>query len=187
MGSLNGFDVALLVLSAVLGLVGVIKGLTRLLIGVGALVAAFVLAARFHERLASAVAPGVPLAGPALKLAAYLAIFLATMIAGGLVAWLVRKLLRAAMLSWLDRLAGAAVGVVAAALAAALILLPVVAYAPAGESVLRESVLAPYVTVVADLAGRLAPAAMSERYQAKVESLRRYWRERWAAAGARAV
>ena len=72
-------------------------------------------------------------------------------------------------------------------LMAALLILPLVAYAPFGEQVLRDSRLAPYVTVVADLANRLVPEGMSEEYRAKVESLRRYWRERWAEASARAV
>jgi len=187
MEQLNGLDVLLIVLVGVLALLGVMKGLTRLLIGIGALIAAFVLATQFHERVASSLAGWVSIDEPLLKLIAYLAIFLGTMVAGGLVAFVVRKLLKVAMLTWADRLAGAAVGLVAAMLMAALLILPLVAYAPFGEQVLRNSRLAPYVTVVADLANRLVPEGMSEEYRAKVESLRRYWRERWAEASARAV
>ena len=42
--------------------------------------------------------------------------------------------------------------------------------------------LAPYVTVVADLANQLVPEELSESYRRKVEDLRRYWRDRSAAA-----
>jgi membrane protein required for colicin V production len=112
-------------------------------------------------------------------LISYVLIFIGVMLAGGLVAFLVRKLVKAAMLSWADRLAGAALGLVAATLAAALLILPLVAYSPWGERVLRGSVLAPYVTVVADLANTLVPEGLSERYSEKIEQLRRYWRDEW--------
>ena len=85
----------------------------------------------FHQSLAADLTwtniPGRP-----LKLISYLIIFLATMLAGGLVAYLLRRLLKAAMLGWADRLAGGAVGLAAAMLIAALLLLPLVAYSPIG-------------------------------------------------------
>ena len=105
--------------------------------------------------------------------------------AGQHAAFLARTLLKAAMLSWADRLAGAALGGVAAMLISALLILPLVAYSPLGESALRGSVLAPYVTVVADVANRLVPQEMSRRYQEKVDGLRRYWRDRWAGSARR--
>jgi membrane protein required for colicin V production len=177
----NGFDIALLVLVGVALFLGLAKGLTRLLIGTGALIAAFMLAAQFHQAVAMRLT-WIDVSENVLKLIAYLLIFLGTMLAGGLVAWLLRELLKAAMLSWADRLAGGAVGVVAATLIAALLILPLVAYSPFGERALRESVLAPYVTVVADLARRLVPRDLSDSYQEKVEGLRQYWRERWQQA-----
>jgi uncharacterized membrane protein required for colicin V production len=102
------------------------------------------------------------------------------MLAGGLIAYLTRKLVRAAMLSWADRLAGAALGLVAGMLIASLLILPMLAYSGSGEQTLRDSVLAPYVTAVADLTGRWVPRELSELYRERVEGLRDYWRERWA-------
>ena len=99
--------------------------------------------------------------------------------AGAIVSYLVRKVLKVAMLTWADRLAGAALGLVANAARRALLVLPLVAYSPYGEKALRNSVLAPYVTVVADVANRLVPAGLSDAYQEKVEQLRLYWREKW--------
>ncbi len=52
----NTFDVLLLVLVGLLVLLGVLRGLTRLLIGVGALVAAFMLAAQFHWQVTVSMA-----------------------------------------------------------------------------------------------------------------------------------
>jgi membrane protein required for colicin V production len=176
----NGFDILLLVLLGVLVVLGLVKGLTRLLIGIAALVCGFVLASQFHQQLGARMT-WLNFGDDILKLIAYLAIFVGTLLAGGFVAWLVRKLLKAAMLSWADRLAGGALGLVAAALVAGWIVLPLVAYSPAGQTALRESVLAPYVVVVADVAKELVPQGLSDSYEEKIEDLRQYWRERWDA------
>jgi membrane protein required for colicin V production len=174
----NGFDIVLLVLACVLVLVGMVKGLVRILIGIAALVFAFALAARYHRPLADRMG-GMEIGAEPAMLISWVLIFIGVMLAGGVIAFLVRRLLKAAMLSWADRLAGAALGLVAATLAAGLLVLPVIAYSPGGERVLRGSVLAPYVTVVADLATTLVPDDLSERYGRKIEELRRYWREEW--------
>jgi membrane protein required for colicin V production len=171
---MNTFDVMLLGLACVLVVLGMLKGLVRILIGLGALVAAFAVAARFHAGLAERLA-GWDIGDEALRLVAYLLIFVGVMLAAGLVAFFVGKLVRAAMLGWADRLGGAALGLVAALLAAALIVLPLLAYSPHGERILARSVLAPYVAVVADLATRLAPSDLGERYRRKIQHLRRQW------------
>jgi len=183
----NAFDVLLLVLAGLLVLVGVLRGLTRLLIGVGALVAAFILAAQFHWQVAVSMVRLVEMPEGVASLVAYLAIFVGTMLAGALVASALGRLLKAAMLGWADRLAGGAVGLVAALLAAALLILPVVAYTPPGAAVLRNSVLAPYVTVVADIANELVPDRLSAQYRDRMESLRRYWQQRWEASDSQDV
>lgn len=180
---LNAFDLLLLVLVGLLIVVGLLRGLTRLLIGIGALVAAFILAARFHALAAAAVRGAMDLPEPAANLVGYLAIFLGTMLAGAVIGRVMRGLLRAAMLGWADRLAGAGAGLVAALLAATLIILPVIAYVPTGERLLRNSVLAPYVTLFADAANQLVPEQLAEQYRERMDALRQYWRQRWEAAG----
>ena len=178
----NTFDVLLLVLVGLLVLLGVLRGLTRLLIGAGALVAAFMLAAQFHWQVAVSMARVVEMTEPVANRVAYLAIFLGTVLAGALVASALGRLLRASKLGWADRLAGGAVGLVTALLAAALVILPVVAYAPSGAALLHNSVLAPYVTVVADIANPLLPDRLSGQYRDKMDSLRQYWERRQAAS-----
>lgn len=169
---MNGFDIVVVVVAGGLAVLGLVQGVIRLLVGVAAVIVAFILASRFHQPLADL---WVDDPNTWLRIGAYLAIFFGTLLAGGLVAWLLRALIKAAMLSWADRLAGAAVGLAAAALIMALLILPVVAYTPGGETALRHSVLAPYLLVVSDLFNRLAPQDLAERYREGVDELRRRW------------
>jgi membrane protein required for colicin V production len=174
----NGFDVIVLGLAGALGVVGLWKGLTRILIGIAALVAAFLVAARFHETVAPRL-PWLDEAGELRRLVAWAVLFCGVLLAGAIVAWIVRKLLAVAMLGWADRLAGAVLGIAAAVLVAALVALPVVAYAPSGEEMLRDSTLAPWVTVVADVARAAVPDGMAQRYRERIGHLRRHWADRF--------
>ena len=174
---MNHFDIALLVVACVLVVLGMMKGLVRILIGLAALVAAFAVAARFHEPLASQL-NWISLPDDPLKLIAYVLIFIGVMLAGGLVAYVLRKLIKAAMLSWADRIGGAALGLVIATLFAALLILPLVAYSPFSSRLLNGSKLAPYVTAVADMASPLVPDNLSRLYRERMEDLRRFWRSR---------
>ncbi len=173
---MNGFDIFLLVLACLLVLVGVIKGIVRILIGIAALVAAFAVAAYYHQPLAGRLGV-VDVSDGVLRLIAYALIFIGVMLTGGLLAYLTRKLIKASMLSWADRTAGAVVGLIAAALVAALLVLPVVAYSPWGPQALGDSKLAPYIVGVAEAAAAVAPPEMAERYREGVEDLKKIWDE----------
>jgi len=171
---MNGFDIGLVTLLGILVVVGLLKGMVRILVGLLALVAAFLVASRFHGGLAARL--GVPDAGPEVaRLVAYVLLFVAVLLAGGVLAWLLRGVVKAAMLGWADRLAGAALGLAVAVVLSALVVLPAVAYAPGGEAWLERSRLAPYVVVVADVAAAAAPDDLAAAYARRVDGLRRVW------------
>ncbi len=172
---MNALDIGLIVLIVFGAGVGLARGLVRILIGILTLVVAFFLASRYQDQIATVLTSRHVSEGPA-RIAAYVLVFMATMVAGGLVAWAVGKLLKLAMLSFPDRLAGGALGIVAALLAAAFLVHPIVASSPEGSRLLATSKLAPYVTVVADLGNVMAPDAVAKRYDQGLESLRRVWR-----------
>jgi membrane protein required for colicin V production len=169
---MNGFDIAVLVVAGILVVVGLLQGVIRILVGMAALVVAFVLASRLHQPLADMF---VDEPNGWVRVGVYILIFLGVMLAGGLVAYLLRALFKAAMLGWADRLAGAALGLAATALILSLLILPLVAYVPQGDSLLAGSLLAPYLVVVSDLFHKLAPAEMQEYYRRGVEELRELW------------
>lgn len=174
---MNTFDVTLLAAACGLVALGVYKGLVRILVGIAALVAAFALAAVYHRPLAATLGWLGRDDGPRL-LASYVLIFVGVLLLGGLTAFLLRNVVKIAMLGWADRLAGGVLGLASALLFAALVILPLVAYAPRGGHLLDRSRLAPYVALVADLARPLAPQELSRRYDERIDALRDLWRSR---------
>jgi membrane protein required for colicin V production len=172
---MNALDVGLVILLAVAAVIGLTRGLVRILIGILSLVVAFFLASRYQDQIAAVLTARHVSETPA-RIGAYVLVFVATMIAGGLVAWVVGKFLKLAMLSFADRLAGCALGILAALLAAAFLVHPLVASSPHGSRLLATSKIAPYVSVVADLGNAAAPDAVAKRYTSGIETLRSIWR-----------
>ena len=172
---LNGFDVAFLAAALACTAYGVVRGFSRIAIGLASLVVAFLMASWFREPVAAWLRGMGVLEAPA-DLTAYGAIFLLTMLVGGAVAWAVRKILKAALLSWADRLAGGALGLAAALLAGAFVIHPLTASSPWGRELLSSSALAPYASVVADLANLAAPERHAASYRKEMDALRKVWR-----------
>ena len=172
---MNAFDVVLVGLVVAGAVIGLARGAMRIVIGILSLFVAFFLASRYQDSIASVLVARHVAEGPA-RVAAYVFIFLMTMVAGGLVAWIVGKMLKIAMLSWADRLGGAALGMTGAMITAAFLVHPLAASTPGGSRVLAESKLAPYVSVVADLCNAIAPEAVAKRYDQGMETLRKIWR-----------
>lgn len=172
---MNALDWFLVILFAAGVLLGLMRGFMRILIGILSLIVAFFLASRWQEPLSQILISRHVSETPA-RVAAYLIVFLGTLIAGGLVAWIVSKMLKIAMLSWADRLAGGALGLLAAGLGAAFIVHPIVVSTKGGSDLLGRSKLAPYVAVIADLGNALAPDAVAQKYEAGMETVRKVWR-----------
>lgn len=172
---MNALDWGLVVLFAMGTVVGLTRGLVRIVIGILTLIVAFFLASRYQDAIAAVLTARHVSETPA-RIGAYVAVFIGTMIAGGLVAWVVGKILKLAMLSWADRLAGGAAGLLGSMLAAAFLVHPLVSSSQGGSRLLATSKLAPYVTVVADVGNSVAPDAVARRYETGVEALRKIWR-----------
>ena len=85
---MNGFDIVVLVAAGVLVILGLVKGVIRLLVGIAAMVIAFILASRFHHLLADL---WVDEPNAWLRIGAYVTIFFGVLLAGGLVAWLYNR------------------------------------------------------------------------------------------------
>lgn len=183
---LNAFDVAFLALALACSVFGLLRGFSRLAIGIASLVVAFLMASWLRDPAAAWLRGMGVKAGPA-DLTAYGAIFLLTMLVGGGVAWAVRKVLKAALLSWADRAAGAALGISAAVLGGAFVVHPLAASSPWGRELLATSALAPYASIVADVANFAAPEKQAAAYRKEMDALRKTWRGELKPALERAV
>ncbi|HEX5043451.1 MAG TPA: CvpA family protein [Candidatus Polarisedimenticolaceae bacterium] len=174
---MNAFDLTFGILLAALVLYGLLRGLVRVVLSIAALIGAFLAANAWHEPLAAHLeASGAAL--PLRRIVAWAVLFVGVILLGAVLSFLASRLVRAAALGPLDRLAGAALGALAAILAGAALAVPLAAYGGEDARLLRGSRVAPYVTAVSDWINVVTPDGLAQRYERASAALKRTWRDR---------
>jgi membrane protein required for colicin V production len=142
--------------------------------GIAGLVFGYILAAWQYWRLAAWFSPHLnsPWLG---QIAGFLVIFVAVMIVAGIVGRITRWIMKEAGLSFLDRLLGAALGMLRGCLMVAIVLMSMAAFTPASR-LLAGSQLAPYFLVVGRAAIWVAPSELRSRFYQGLDLLRQQHR-----------
>jgi membrane protein required for colicin V production len=139
--------------------------------GIAGLIFGYVFAAWEYHRLAEHFAPYI--SSPWLgDIACFLVIFFAVMIIAGVAGRITHWIMKTAGLSFIDRLFGAALGLVRGALVVAVVLMGMTAFTPTSKW-LDNSQLAPYFLVTGRAAIWVAPADLRGRFYQGLELLHR--------------
>jgi membrane protein required for colicin V production len=104
-------------------------------------------------------------------LAGFLTVFVAVVILAALIARLVRHFVKQAGLSWIDRLLGAAFGLLRGLLIVTVLVLAMASFTP-GSRLLARSELGSYLLIAARGASWLAPSGVRHQFRRGVEALR---------------
>jgi membrane protein required for colicin V production len=106
------------------------------------------------------------------EIGAFLIIFLAVLLLAGIAGRIVRHIVKEAGLSFVDRILGAALGLLRGGLIAAVVLMSMTMFVPT-STWLEGSELAPYFLVVGRAAIWVAPAELRSRFYQGLDLLRR--------------
>ncbi len=167
---MNGADWIILAVIVVSVVQAASSGFFQEACGIAGLVFGYILAAWRYRRLAERYAPH--LKSPWLgEIAAFLIIFVAVMIVAGIAGRITRWIMKEAGLSFLDRLLGAALGLLRGCLIVAVVLMSMAAFTPSSR-MLAGSELAPYFLVVGRAAIWVAPSELRGRFYQGLDLLR---------------
>ena len=169
---MNALDIGILVVLAAFAIYGAVKGLVRIVLGFAALALGILLAAWLSGPFSAYLSRWIA-SETARRLAAAAILFLGAVIVCALVAWGIRKALAPAHLLWADRLAGAAAGLLLAALLVSAAMVPLAALLPEGSPALGQSVLTPWVLRVAGFTKSVVPEEIRLRFEVARERLLR--------------
>ena len=168
--------IAAVILTSVIG--SIVKGFTRELVMLAAAVLGFLMALWWYPLPARSLEPYTSTPGVA-GFGGFLLILLFFLALGWMVSKLLARLIKATGLRWVDRLLGAAFGLVRGLLMAAVLVLALVAFAPGPKPIeaVAESRLAPVVLYGSRVVVTLAPRKLKESFQHGLERVRKVWRE----------
>ena len=170
----NWLDIvfAIVLISSVLE--GLKKGFARTALGLAAVIVGLVCGLWFYKSVGALFRTHVGQTGA--NVLGFLVIFVGVIVVGALLGALIAKLLKMIYLSWLDRLAGGAFGVLRGALVCAVIVAVMMAFSPKPPPAsVANSRIAPYVMGTARILVYAAPHEFSDGFHRSYDKLRDLW------------
>lgn len=172
---MNAFDIVVVVILAYSLIRGLFRGLVKELASIIGVLGGFFAAYSFYN-LAAGYLSGL-VSNPAYRnLLAFLIIFCTVVILVNVLAIITQYLLKVVLLGWLDRLGGFGFGVVKGLLIVSVIFLALTAFLPKGTPLIRDSLCAPYVSVISEKLATLVSNEIKSEFSAKLEALKKAWK-----------
>ena len=91
---------------------------------------------------------------------------------------IIKYLLNIAFLGWADRICGAGFGIIKAVLIVSVLMIALTTFLSKGAPLVKDSLLAPQVTLVAEKMIKVVPLGMKREFQVKIGELKKIWRSR---------
>lgn len=171
---MNAFDIIVVVILAYSLIRGLFRGLMKELASIIGVLGGFFTAYSFYH-VAAGYLSGL-VSNPAYRnILAFLIIFCAVVILVNVLAIVIKYLLKIVFLGWLDRLGGFVFGVVKGVLIVSVIFLALTAFLPKGTPLIRDSLTAPYVSVISEKLAVVVSSDIKNEFSAKLEAVKKIW------------
>jgi membrane protein required for colicin V production len=112
----------------------------------------------------------------ACTVSSFLLIFFIVLILIATLGVIIKYLLNITSLGWSDRLGGALLGSLKGVLIVSSLLVVFTAFLPKGSAFIKESILAPYSTVLSEKMASIVSKDMKHKYAVKSKELKKIWK-----------
>jgi len=173
---LNTLDILILVILGFTLIRGLFRGFIGEISSITGLIAGFFLANRYHSMLLPLMDSILPDPGIA-QLLSYALVFCTGLVGVLMIAAVLRHMLKIVLLGWVDRLAGAVIGLLKGGLICVLLVLLLTTFLSPQADILATSRMAPQVNRFSAILADLLPQEMRREFEEKSHPLRESWRE----------
>lgn len=173
---MNWLDIVLLIIIAASMLTSFRKGLSREIIGLIAVILAFVLGSWFYGTAGALFEPHV--SSPSVAhFAGFAVVFGGVLLLGAIVGYIVGKFLKVTGLSFFDHVLGAGFGLARGVLIGIALVMGIMAFSAAGHPPVAvvQSRTAPYVVDAARLVASIAPHELREGFRRSYAQVKTAW------------
>lgn len=168
-------DIVLLIILATSVVQGLFAGFSRVAISFAGTLLGLFLAIWFYPSAAARLAPYLS-SETLAKFMGFVLIFVGIQLLAALVAWAVERVFKLSGLSWLDRMLGAAFGLLRGVVMCTILLLGLMAFPfkPIADTIAKSEV-APYVIGIANAAAAVAPKEVKDGFHATYDRVKQLW------------
>lgn len=111
-----------------------------------------------------------------LHILSFLLIFCSVLIIIDILGIIIKYLLNITFLGWVDRFAGVVFGVIKGGLIICVLFIVLTAFLPAGSPFIKNSTLAPHVSLVSEEMAKVVNKHMKKEFMAKLTALKKTWK-----------
>lgn len=171
---MNALDMLIVVVIAFCLIRGIFRGLINELSSIVGVFTGFYAAYTYYDNIARLLSRWVTNSAY-LNILSFLIVFCLIFILVGIIGVVIKYLLNIAFLGWMDRICGAGFGIIKGLLIVSVILIPLTAFLPQNAGVMKNSLLAPHVTMASEALVKIVPKDMKRQFEAKLKELKKSW------------
>ena len=177
---MNPFDIAIIVVITFCLIRGAFRGIIKEASSIVGVVAGVWVAYSYYEPLSKVIEKaGQIFPNPSyVNIFSFFIVFSFVFAAVSALGVLIKYLLKIVFLAWVDKICGACFGLVKGFMIVSVLLLILTTFLDPGTSVIKNSVLSPYITSAAETISRFTSKDMRHRFSSKIEVIKKSWGER---------
>jgi membrane protein required for colicin V production len=174
---MNPFDILIIIILVVTLTRGIFRGLVKELASIIGVLGGFYAAYSYYAFLGSPLTRWIPQAGWA-NIVGFVLIFTGVYLIVSILGVIIKYLLSIAFLGWMDRLCGALFGGIKGFMICAVLLVALIAFLPARSTLVKGSMLSPYIMKIAQPMARVVSKEMRQRYTRNAQKVEKSWRQK---------
>jgi membrane protein required for colicin V production len=172
---MNPLDIVIVAILSYCLIRGVFRGLIKELSAIVGVLAAFYAAYTYYPYLSEVLQRWISDVSYR-HIASFFILFCAIFILISALGVVIQYLLDVAFLGWVDRLCGAAFGLIKGILICAVLVMALTAFLQKGTPLVKDSSLAPYINRIAENMAKVVSDDMKRQFDEKIDVLRKHWR-----------
>lgn len=174
---MNFLDITIIVVLSFCVIRGVFRGLVKELSSIIGVLAGYYFAYSYYMELAKPLSRWISNTAY-LNILSFLIIFSAILILIGILGVVIKYVLKIAFLGWVDRICGAGFGMIKGTLIVSVILITLTAFLPKNTPVVKNSFLAPHVTMISEKMAKVITPEMKRNFISKLTALKQSWHKK---------
>ncbi len=112
-----------------------------------------------------------------LYIISFLIVFCGVFFIISIIGVVIKYILNIAFLGWIDRICGAGFGIIKATLITSILLITLTSFLPKGAPIVKDSMLSPHVSVIAEKMAKVIPKDMKHHFVSKIEEFKKAWKK----------
>lgn len=174
MDVMNPFDMLAIGILAYCVIRGIFRGLIKEMSSIVGVLAGYYAAYSYYSEISALLSRWMANAVYA-NIVSFLAIFCVVFLIVSILGVIIKYALNIAFLGWFDRICGSLFGAIKGTLIVAVLIVAFTAFLPQGSPFIKDSVLAPHVTMISENLVKFVPRDFKQQFSTKIAFLKKFW------------